>query len=157
ASGIGFMFALVCIAFVRELLGSGALFAAADGSGGVQILGDWYSPATIFLMPTGAFLTLGCIIALVQKIRNTAAEHSLRKQLELDAVEAGYHTEYVKDEKTGKLMLRRTLEKLTQEKAQNAKAEPVEYSDEEFIPEPADNEEKKPEDENNAETGNTEN
>ena len=61
ATGIGFTLALTCIAFVRELIGTGALFAGADGSGGVQILGDWYKPASIFLMPTGAFLTLGCL------------------------------------------------------------------------------------------------
>jgi len=135
ATGIGFMFALVCIAFVRELLGSGALFAAADGSGGIQILGDWYSPATIFLMPTGAFLTLGCIIALVQKIRNTAEEHNLRKQLELDAIEAGYHTEYVRDEVTGKVMLRRTLEKKAQEAVKEEIVDDAVYADDELIPE----------------------
>lgn len=135
ATGIGFMVALVLIAFVRELLGSGALFSAADGSGGVKIFGDWYSPATIFLMPTGAFLTLGFIIAAVQKIRNTAEERGLRKQLELDAIEAGYHPEYVKDEATGKIMLRRTLEKKALEEAEQEKHETVVYSDDELIPE----------------------
>ncbi len=61
--GFGFTFALCLIAFVRELLGSGSLF-------GLQILGDWYNPAIIFVLPPGAFLTLGFIIAGVQKIRN---------------------------------------------------------------------------------------
>ena len=68
ATGVGFTLALSCIAFVRELLGTGAVFASADGTGGLRILGDWYSPASIFLLPSGAFLTLGFIIALVQKL-----------------------------------------------------------------------------------------
>lgn len=68
ATGIGFTLALSAIAFVRELLGTGAVFASSDGTGGLRILGDWYSPASIFLLPSGAFLTLGFIIALVQKI-----------------------------------------------------------------------------------------
>ena len=37
ATGIGFTAALTCIAAVRELLGSGRLFAGADGSGGITI------------------------------------------------------------------------------------------------------------------------
>ena len=140
ATGIGFMLALILIAFVRELLGTGALFVSADGTGGARILGDWYSPATIFLMPTGAFLTLGCLIALVQKIRNSTEDRELKKQLENDAIEAGYHSEYVKDEATGKIMLRRTLEKMAREAEQSEQSEQPEeadvavYADDEFIP-----------------------
>lgn len=94
-TGLGFMMALVLVATVRELLGSGMLFAGSDGTGGVQILGDWFSPATIFLMPTGAFLTLGCIIALVQKIRSVAAEKGRIDVLKSDAAEHGYYSEYL--------------------------------------------------------------
>ena len=70
ASGIGYTLALIVLAFVRELLGTGILFAAADGTGGIRILGDWYSPATIFIMPAGAFLTLGFICAAFNKCRS---------------------------------------------------------------------------------------
>ena len=94
-TGLGFMMALALVAAVRELLGSGMLFAGSDGTGGVQILGDWFSPATIFLMPTGAFLTLGCIIALVQKIRSVAAEKGRIDVLKSDAAEHGYYSEYL--------------------------------------------------------------
>lgn len=80
ATGIGFTFALTCIAFVRELLGTGKIFAAADGTGGLTILGDWYPAASIFLLPTGAFLTLGFIIALVQKISSVAEERKKRAE-----------------------------------------------------------------------------
>ncbi|MBE6724868.1 MAG: electron transport complex subunit E [Ruminococcaceae bacterium] len=104
ATGIGFTLALVCIAFVRELLGSGMLFAAADGSGGVRIFGDWFSPATIFLMPSGAFLTLGCLVALVQKIQAVSEEHKRRKQLEEDAIDGGYHETLMRDPATGRIV-----------------------------------------------------
>ena len=64
--GLGFTFALCLIAFFRELLGAGTLF-------GFSVLGSWYNPAIIFILPSGAFLTFGFIIAGVQKIRNVKA------------------------------------------------------------------------------------
>lgn len=107
ATGIGFTLALVCIAAVRELLGTGMLFAAADGTGGLKVFGDWFSPATIFLMPTGAFLTLGCLIALVQKIQHNIQERNRLKELEQDAIENGYHATLMKDAETGKVIRKR--------------------------------------------------
>jgi len=106
ATGIGFTLALVAIAFVRELLGSGGLFAGADGTGGVRILGDWYSPASIFLMPSGAFLTLGFLIAAAQKVRTSSEERERRKKLELDAIDGGYHEVLMRDPDTGKIVRR---------------------------------------------------
>ncbi|MBQ7923352.1 MAG: electron transport complex subunit E [Clostridia bacterium] len=102
--GLGFTLALVAISAVRELLGSGKLFAATDGTGGIQILGDWFSPATIFLLPCGAFLTLGFLIALVQKIGNMSSERKRRQALEIDAIENGYHPTLVKDPVTGEIV-----------------------------------------------------
>lgn len=69
AAGLGYTLAVTLVAVVRELLGTGKLFAAADGTGGLQIFGDWYSPATIFIMPAGAFLTLGFLCAGVNTLR----------------------------------------------------------------------------------------
>lgn len=109
ATGIGFTLALVCIAAVRELLGSGMLFASTDGTSGIRIFGDWFSPATIFLLPSGAFLTLGFIIALVQKIKNSTAEHTRLRLLEADAIEGGYHATLMKDPATGKIIRKRTV------------------------------------------------
>ncbi len=77
ATGIGFTFALTCIAFVRELLGTGKILAASDGTGGIVIFGSAYPGASIFLLPAGAFLSLGFIIAVVQKISDVSAK---RKQ-----------------------------------------------------------------------------
>ena len=77
--GLGFTFALCLIAFVRELVGSGSLF-------GLHILGEWYNPAIIFILPPGAFLTLGFIIAGVQKIRNTRDDRARLARIETTAV-----------------------------------------------------------------------
>jgi len=62
AMGLGFTLALVALASLRELIGAGTWC-------GMQVIPtSIYEPATIFIMPTGAFLTLGCLIALVNKI-----------------------------------------------------------------------------------------
>lgn len=67
--GVGYTVTIGIVAFVRELFGSGMLFVGADGTGGVRVLGDWYSPATILLTPAGAFLLLGVFWAVYRKIR----------------------------------------------------------------------------------------
>ena len=67
AMGLGFTFALCLIASVREILGNGTWF-------GFRVLPESYPAMTIFVLPAGAFITLGFIIAVVQKIRNTSAE-----------------------------------------------------------------------------------
>ena len=108
AMGLGFTCALFLIAAVRELLGTGGLFAAADGTGGVQILGAWFSPAAIFLLPSGAFLTLGFLIALVQKIGLVNAEKKRRRMYEEDALNAGYHETLMRDLETGKIVRKPT-------------------------------------------------
>ena len=102
--GLGFTLALSLIAAVRELLGTGALFAAADGTGGIQIFGAWFTPVSIFLLPSGAFLTLGFLIALVQKIGLINAEKERKKMFEEDALNAGYHKTLMRDPETGKIV-----------------------------------------------------
>ncbi|MBQ7321676.1 MAG: electron transport complex subunit E [Clostridia bacterium] len=81
AMGLGFTFALVLLGAVRELLGAGTLF-------GFAVLGSRYQPALLFIQPPGAFLTLGLLIAAVQKIRNVmkdkkkAAKQNAQKKSE---------------------------------------------------------------------------
>ncbi len=75
AMGLGFTFALILIATVRELLGAGCFC-------GIPLFGEGFKPAIIFILPPGAFLTLGCIIAAVQKITNTREDK--RKLRETD-------------------------------------------------------------------------
>ncbi len=55
-NGLGFTLALTILGGIRELLGAGTLF-------GVNVFGDVISPAMIFILPPGAFITLGFIIA----------------------------------------------------------------------------------------------
>lgn len=69
--GLGFTFALCILGTVRELLGSGSLL-------GHRILPEAYPDMVIFILPAGAFLTLGFTIAAVQKIKNTVEEKKRR-------------------------------------------------------------------------------
>ena len=70
--GLGFTFALCILGTVRELLGSGSLLWH-------RILPEAYPDMVIFILPAGAFLTLGFTIAAVQKIRNTVEEKRRRQ------------------------------------------------------------------------------
>ncbi|MBU3143406.1 electron transport complex subunit RsxE [Clostridium sp. CF012] len=54
--GCGFALALLSIGIIRELLGSGAIF-------GIQVLGSWYNPALIMILPPGAFILIGYMVA----------------------------------------------------------------------------------------------
>lgn len=60
--GVGFTLALSAIAVVREILGNGTIY-------GISLFGASFQPAAIMIMAPGGFLTLGLIIALVQKLR----------------------------------------------------------------------------------------
>ena len=73
AMGLGFTFALFVLATVREILGNGTWF-------GLPILPDSYPKMIIFVLPAGAFLTLGFVIAAVQKIRNTVDDRARVKE-----------------------------------------------------------------------------
>ena len=55
--GLGFIFVLVVLGSIREILGSATLF-------NLQVLGDWFNPWMIMILPPGAFLTLGLLIGL---------------------------------------------------------------------------------------------
>jgi electron transport complex protein RnfE len=55
--GLGFVFVLVVLGSIREILGSATLF-------NIQVLGDWFNPWMIMILPPGAFLTLGLLIGL---------------------------------------------------------------------------------------------
>jgi electron transport complex protein RnfE len=58
----GMTLALVLIAGVRELLGSGTLL-------GYRVLGDWFEPWVIMVLPPGGFLTMGALLMLVAWVR----------------------------------------------------------------------------------------
>ena len=60
--GIGFTMALTILGSVRELLGNGSLFD-------YRLLPDSIDPMLMFIMPPGAFLALGGIIIVVNRLR----------------------------------------------------------------------------------------
>lgn len=65
----GFFVALVSLGIFRELLGQGTVF-------GVQILGDWFTPWLVMILPAGAFFGLGLMLALKNLIDNKLAERN---------------------------------------------------------------------------------
>lgn len=62
-SGIGFTFALTLLGATREILGTGKIF-------GAEIFPEDYG-MLIFVLAPGAFIALGYLIAIVNKIRKT--------------------------------------------------------------------------------------
>ncbi|MBL8250972.1 MAG: electron transport complex subunit E [Candidatus Competibacter sp.] len=70
ATGLGFTLALVLLGALREILGQGTLFAQAEllfgeaGKGLTLHLIDGYRGFLLAILPPGAFLGLGCLIAL---------------------------------------------------------------------------------------------
>jgi Na+-transporting NADH:ubiquinone oxidoreductase subunit D len=59
ASGLGYSYVLLIIAFVRELLGSGTIW-------GVRVLGGWWINWSIMVMAPGAFFMLAILIWIVK-------------------------------------------------------------------------------------------
>ncbi|MGI6167640.1 MAG: Rnf-Nqr domain containing protein, partial [Eubacteriales bacterium] len=76
--GIGFTLALFVIASIRELLGNGTFL-------GFEVFGENYPAAVVFVLPAGAFLTLGCVIAAVQALKNKADAKRSEKEAVAEA------------------------------------------------------------------------
>ena len=57
----GYILALVLLGSIREILGNGTFF-------GRKVLGAWFEPWTIMLLPPGAFITLGLLIGAAYQI-----------------------------------------------------------------------------------------
>jgi len=62
--GVGFTLALCLLAFVREFLGTGTVSLF----GNVIVPGPFFQPAAVMILPPGAFVTLGLMMALMNKI-----------------------------------------------------------------------------------------
>ena len=65
--GLGFTLALVILSSFREILGNGTFF-------GIHLFGEGFQPATIMILPPGAFLMLGVILAVIHLISNKNKE-----------------------------------------------------------------------------------
>lgn len=59
--GLGFTLALTLLGIVREVLGAGSVF-------GITLLPETYN-ILLFILPPGAFVTLGFLIAIVNKLK----------------------------------------------------------------------------------------
>ncbi len=72
--GIGFTGALLLIAFIREALGAGTI-------AGMRI-GEGFEPIVLMILPPGAFMTIGLLIAVfrLRRIRKTVHSSRLKKQ-----------------------------------------------------------------------------
>ncbi|MBQ8097065.1 MAG: electron transport complex subunit E [Prevotella sp.] len=62
--GLGFTLALTLLGIVRELLGAGSIF-------GLTLVPETYN-ILLFILPPGAFITLGFLIAIVNKLRSNS-------------------------------------------------------------------------------------
>jgi Na+-transporting NADH:ubiquinone oxidoreductase subunit D len=75
-NGLGYGVVLMCVAFVRELLGSGKLF-------GFTILplvteGGWYVPNGLMLLAPAAFFLIGCFIWAIRAWKPEQVEEDFR-------------------------------------------------------------------------------
>jgi electron transport complex protein RnfE len=65
--GTGFILVLIALGAFREFLGSASIF-------GITILGDWFEPWLIMILPGGAFLGLGIFIGIANWINARKAK-----------------------------------------------------------------------------------
>ena len=71
ASGLGYSYVLIIIAFFRELMGSGSIW-------GIHVLGSWWTNWSIMVMAPGGFFALAVFIWIVKGyiIKDEAKEGS---------------------------------------------------------------------------------
>ena len=60
--GLGFTLGLSVLGSIREILGAGTLL-------GLNIFGGMYPPAIMFILPPGAFIVLGTVLAVINAVR----------------------------------------------------------------------------------------
>lgn len=65
--GVGYTIALTFVGVIRELIGSGTIF-------GLTIMGAWYQPMILVILPPGAFIVLGLLMGGLNKIQEKAVK-----------------------------------------------------------------------------------
>lgn len=68
-SGLGFALALTVLGSIREIIGNGTWF-------NITVTPSTYTPALIFVLAPGAFITIGCIIAAQNYLKQKKQEES---------------------------------------------------------------------------------
>ena len=79
--GVGMLWTLALIGALRELIGSGTLFSGIDlvipGAQALQLLPADYPGLLLAILPPGAFIVLGCIIAAKNWIDARQADRAI--------------------------------------------------------------------------------
>ncbi len=65
--GLGFTVSLVILGSIRELFGNGTVF-------GVSVFGSGFVPLLLMILPPGAFIVLGIMLGLMNKVEISLAE-----------------------------------------------------------------------------------
>jgi electron transport complex protein RnfE len=65
--GLGFTAALTIISAIREVFGNGTFL-------GIALFGESFAPATMLILPPGAFMVLGLLIGAINLIRTKASK-----------------------------------------------------------------------------------
>jgi electron transport complex protein RnfE len=63
----GFIMALLILSSIREILGSGTFL-------GFKVMGAWFEPWVIMVLPPGAFITLGILMAISLQLERKKVE-----------------------------------------------------------------------------------
>jgi electron transport complex protein RnfE len=66
---LGFVLALLILSSIREILGTGTFL-------GYQVMGAWFKPWIIMVLPPGAFITLGILLAIALQIERKTRSRS---------------------------------------------------------------------------------
>jgi electron transport complex protein RnfE len=66
---LGFTLALLLLSSIREILGMGTFL-------GHQVMGAWFKPWIIMILPPGAFITLGILLAIALHIEHKTRSRS---------------------------------------------------------------------------------
>ena len=66
---LGFITALLVLSSIREILGMGTFL-------GHQVMGGWFKPWIIMILPAGAFITLGILLSLALLIESKTQARS---------------------------------------------------------------------------------
>ncbi len=92
--GIGMLWTLSLLGGLRELIGRGTLFSGIDmvfpGLHPLQLLPEDYPGLLLAMLPPGAFILLGCLIAWKNWIESRAAARQQRRTPQPMAADIGY-------------------------------------------------------------------
>lgn len=64
--GLGYSLAIIVLGILREVIGAGSVF-------GISLFGESFQPAAMFVAAPGAFILLGILVAIFNKVVNKKA------------------------------------------------------------------------------------